>query len=143
MRTPLVSLVVLVVAMAGCGDAAGGTPDPEPQVTAPPTPATAETPAVPSPLSGDAIEITAQSHAFDQTTVSVPAGEAFHIVFTNDELLTPHNVEIEDSDGNELFFGKAFDGVETRTYDVPALAAGTYRFLCTVHPEMTGTLVAE
>jgi plastocyanin len=30
------------------------------------------------------------------------------------------------------------------TYDVPALPAGPYAFVCTVHPQMTGTLnVAE
>jgi plastocyanin len=33
--------------------------------------------------------------------------------------------------------------VETRTYDVPALAAGTYEFVCTVHPNMRGTLTVE
>jgi plastocyanin len=155
MRPRFVFVVLLVVAVAGCGEAARGTPDPAPQVTAPPVtappvtappvtaPPTPETPAVPSPLSGVAVEIKAQSHAFDRATLTVPAGEAFHIVFTNEETVTPHNVEIEDTDGNELFFGKVFDGVETRTYDVPALAAGTYRFLCSVHPEMEGTLVAE
>ena len=31
-------------------------------------------------------------------------------------------------------------GVATQTYDVPALAAGSYPFMCTVHPNMTGTL---
>jgi plastocyanin len=86
--------------------------------------------------SGEVIELTAQSHTFDQTTLSVPADQAFHIVFTNAELLTKHNLEIEDGDRNEVFFGKVFDGEATMTYDVPALAAGTYRFLCTVHPEM-------
>ena len=29
-----------------------------------------------------------------------------------------------------------------RTYAIPALAAGTYNFLCTVHPNMVGTIVA-
>jgi len=28
-------------------------------------------------------------------------------------------------------------------FDVPALEAGTYVFLCPVHPNMTGTLVVD
>ena len=29
------------------------------------------------------------------------------------------------------------------TYAVPALAAGTYPFICEVHPDMKGTITAE
>ena len=29
------------------------------------------------------------------------------------------------------------------TYSVPALAAGTYTFICIVHPNMTGTLTVK
>ena len=29
------------------------------------------------------------------------------------------------------------------TYQVPALAAGTYTFLCEVHPDMKGTITAQ
>ena len=39
--------------------------------------------------------------------------------------------------------GEIFAGVGQRDYAVPALAAGTYQFLCTVHPNMTGTLTAQ
>ncbi|MFM2194015.1 MAG: Cupredoxin-like domain, partial [Chloroflexota bacterium] len=31
----------------------------------------------------------------------------------------------------------------TRTYNVPALDAGTYAFICTVHPNMAGTLTVK
>ncbi len=29
------------------------------------------------------------------------------------------------------------------TYQVPALAAGTYTFVCEVHPDMKGTITAQ
>ena len=29
------------------------------------------------------------------------------------------------------------------TYSVPALAAGTYTFICQVHPDMKGTITAK
>ena len=32
---------------------------------------------------------------------------------------------------------------QTVTYNVPALAAGTYTFICIVHPNMTGTLTVK
>ena len=53
---------------------------------------------------------------------------------------SPHNIQIKDSTGAVKFTGATFNGVATQPYQVPALAAGSYPFLCTVHPTMTGTL---
>ena len=50
------------------------------------------------------------------------------------------NVEIKDAAGASIFKGEIFNGVEVRTYNVQALPAGTYTFICTVHPNMIGTL---
>jgi plastocyanin len=33
--------------------------------------------------------------------------------------------------------------VATKVYQVPALPAGTYGFVCSVHPNMTGTLTVK
>ena len=49
----------------------------------------------------------------------------------------------ESPTGPLVWEGDIFNGVETRTYEVPALPAGTYGFVCTVHPNMTGTLTAK
>ena len=57
----------------------------------------------------------------------------------------PHNVAIHEGSptGTKIFKGDIIAGVATATYDVPALAAGTYGFVCSVHPNMTGTLTAS
>ena len=65
------------------------------------------------------------------------------IAFDNQDPNIPHNVEIKDGGGATVFNGEIFPGVAQRTYDVPALPAGAYTFLCTVHPNMTGTLTAD
>ena len=39
-----------------------------------------------------------------------------------------------------VFKGEIFNGVAEKDLQVPALAAGTYQFVCSVHPNMLGTL---
>ena len=40
--------------------------------------------------------------------------------------------------------GDIFSGVDSRTYDVPSLPAGTYKFECSIHPtQMFGTLTVQ
>ena len=41
-----------------------------------------------------------------------------------------------------MFKGELVTGPAVVVYDVPALPAGQYSFVCTVHPNMTGTLTA-
>ena len=90
------------------------------------------------------IEISASSStAFDANEFTVPADEAFQIHFSNNEAGVPHNVEVKDSSGGSLMRGEIINGVADVTYDVPALAAGAYPFICSVHPNMTGTITAE
>ena len=92
---------------------------------------------------GESVSIVATGIAFTTTAVTVPADAAFVIAFDNQDAGVPHNVAIKDASGAEVFTGDIFPGVETRDYQVPALAAGQYPFVCTVHPNMTGTLTAE
>ena len=92
---------------------------------------------------GSAVKITASGIAFTTPEVTAPADTPFVIDFDNQDASTPHNVEIKDSTGAVKFKGDIFPGVATKQYQVPALAAGTYPFQCTVHPNMTGTLTAQ
>jgi plastocyanin len=91
------------------------------------------------------VTITAKGIAFVETTASAPAGKAFKLAFDNEDAGTPHNVAIhkDSPTGAEMFKGAIFPGVKTTVYDVPALPAGTYGFVCSVHPNMTGTLTAK
>ena len=91
------------------------------------------------------VMISALGVKYEQATVTAPANTPFQIQFDNKDAGTPHNVAIHlgGSTGAELFKGTIFNGIESRTYDVPALDAGQYAFVCTVHPTMIGTLNAQ
>ena len=99
----------------------------------------------PSGEAGATVDISALNVAFEQTEVRVPAGAPFRIVFDNKDQGIPHNVAIhrDSPTGEELFQGEIFSGPDQREYEVPELDAGTYAFICTVHPNMTGTLLVE
>lgn len=88
------------------------------------------------------VEVAAETSTFSPQNLSAPADEAFNLVFDNRDSGVPHNVSISDDAGAVVLTGEVFNGVATRTYSVPALKAGTYPFVCDVHPDMTGTLTA-
>jgi mono/diheme cytochrome c family protein/plastocyanin len=89
------------------------------------------------------VTISAQNIAFTTPTVTAPAGAAFTLSFDNQDAGIPHDVQIKDASGTQVFKTDVFPGVAKRDYPVPALKAGTYAFACTVHPNMTGTLTAQ
>jgi plastocyanin len=81
----------------------------------------------------------AKDLAFTTDKLSAPAGSPFTIRFDNQDAL-PHDIVIKDASGAEVFKGDLVTGPKTVDYAVPALAAGTYTFTCSIHPNMTGTL---
>jgi len=94
----------------------------------------------PLPASGPTadVNIEAKGVAFVEKTVTAPAAKPFTIAFANEDPGTPHNVALIDASGTTVFNGKVFNGVETQVYEVPAQPAGEYKFVCVVHPSMTG-----
>ena len=110
----------------------------------------AEASATPAPApsgeaAGPSLMLSAIDIAFEQDALTAAADTPFRIEFENKDAAVPHNVAIHEgsSTGPEVFKGEIFNGPETRTYDVPPLKAGPYGFICTVHPNMTGTLTVE
>jgi plastocyanin len=88
------------------------------------------------------VNISATGIKYDQTAVTAPASTPFQIQFANNDAGVPHNVTLHTggAQGPEIFKGTIFNGVETRAYDIQALDAGQYSFVCSVHPTMIGTL---
>ncbi len=99
----------------------------------------------PPPPEGPAadVRVEALGVAFVEKTWTGPADTPFTIAFANQDPATPHNIELNDPSGAVAWKGDVFPGVETRIYDVPALPAGQYTFVCIVHPTMTGTATLQ
>lgn len=127
------------------GPSAGAATSPGASAPAGGSPGTSAAPgATPTPAGPAAdVTITAQGVLFTTTDVTGPAGKPFTIAFQNQDPGTPHNVHIKKPDGSDAFKGAIVNGVTTKIYEVPALPAGTYPFVCDVHPSMTGTLTIK
>jgi plastocyanin len=138
------ALFAIVLAAAACAASTGpGWTYAPPTVPPPSQPAaSSEASAAPSaaPASaapsdggsgggGDVVQISAFNIAFEQSEVSAPAGTPFTIHFNN-----------KDASGTQVFKGDVVTGPAETDYSVPALPAGTYQFVCTIHPNMVGTL---
>ncbi|MFL5756632.1 MAG: cupredoxin domain-containing protein, partial [Chloroflexota bacterium] len=81
--------------------------------------------------------VTAEQIAFTEQNVKVPAGKPFTIAFDNRDTVQ-HNVAIPDA----KFIGEVVTGPTATVYNVPALPPGPHSFVCSIHPNMTGTLNA-
>jgi mono/diheme cytochrome c family protein len=121
----------------------------DPNYAPPPgaTPVPACWSATPKPIAATPIDapgpVVAQGLEFTTPSINGPADKPFTLDFDNQASGVPHNIDIKDSTGTEVFKGEIFNGVAKKTYDIPALKAGTYPFSCSVHPTMTGTLTIK
>ncbi|HEY6058369.1 MAG TPA: cupredoxin domain-containing protein [Candidatus Limnocylindrales bacterium] len=106
--------------------------------------ASAGEPAASGPAVDASVVVSARDIKFEQAELAAPANVAFALRFDNHDS-APHNVSIytDSSAGTAAFKGEIFGGDGSRTYQVPALAAGSYYFRCDVHPDMHGTIVAK
>lgn len=172
-RLPLLILTLLVIpAIAACSSgsqpgwtyapapsaspAGSGAPSGEPSAGASAAPSVAASTAPsaaasPAASGGAGLTITAPVGAttagFDPKTAETAAGTAFSLTFDNQDNQAPHNLVLENPDGSPVAVQgdtAFFTGPGQRVYQVPALSAGAYKYICQVHPTtMTGTLTAK
>jgi mono/diheme cytochrome c family protein len=107
---------------------------------APSSPGASSAPGASQAPAGTVLKEAALNTAFVNRDLSAPADAPFQIEFDNQDVGTPHNIEIKDASGVSVFRGEIFNGAAVKTYDVKALPAGSYTFVCSVHANMTGTL---
>ena len=142
MRRPLVpALVVIAAVIAACAAPAapGWTYAPAPSTTPAASAAASGSPAA-SGGTGGGLTITAPvgaaANGYDVKSLSAAPGHAFTVTFDNQDTGVPHNWVLTKLDGSTVDIGDTtfFNGVAQKTYNVPALAAGQYPFMCQVHP---------
>ena len=81
--------------------------------------------------------------SYDKHALEATANQPFGIKFTVNDPGQIHDVDIRKDDKTTVVVDQPTtkDG-ETQTYVYPGLPAGTYVFICSIHPvaPMTGTL---
>jgi amicyanin len=133
-----------LTAVAACGGTdtqaqSGGSPSaavsPEPSPAASQMPGMSTSPA--DPPSGPAVathSVDIKEFAFGPQSITVKVGTT--VTWTNDDQ-DPHTVTSQNSDG-PLKSSTLSNG---DTYRFTFTKAGTFDYLCTIHPFMTGTVV--
>ncbi len=148
------TLVLSALAVAACSSSAGpgwtyAPPTPTPAVTpapsgeasaAPSGAPSSEAPSDGGSAGGSVVKEAALNIAYVNKDLTAPADVPFKLEFDNQDAGIPHNIDIKDASGADVFKGETFNGAAVKVYDVPALKAGAYTFVCLVHPNMTGTL---
>ncbi|MGH2539040.1 MAG: cupredoxin domain-containing protein [Actinomycetota bacterium] len=90
-----------------------------------------EPPACENPVAGS--DVTMADFSYEPTCVEAAAGDALEIVNEGHE---PHTFTVEADAGAEVDVPAG----ERAMLSVPDLAAGTYRVICTYHPQMEAAL---
>jgi plastocyanin len=89
----------------------------------------------PSPARAANADVTIQNFAFSPATVTVNVGDT--VTWTNQESGVPHTTTSDTAvwDSGTLTTGQSFSFTFTQ--------AGTFTYHCTIHPNMTGTVIVQ
>jgi plastocyanin len=94
-----------------------------------------------------AFTIVAKDIAYDIRAITVPADTPFTITFTNqDPAGVVHDVDVRQGDKTTVITDQqVVNGGESATYSYDGLPAGSYVYICSIHPvpNMTGTLTVK
>ncbi|WP_418961247.1 cupredoxin domain-containing protein [Streptomyces tritici] len=113
----------LLIALAGCSSSGG------PALTSP-------SPSTPSSTSVNGARIVIKDFRFEPTDLTAAPGAKVSVV---NEDSAPHTVTAEAANA---FDTSTIEGGRTATFIAPP-TVGTYRYLCDIHPSMTGTLTVR
>ncbi|HEY5628761.1 MAG TPA: cupredoxin domain-containing protein [Candidatus Limnocylindrales bacterium] len=100
-------------------------------------------PAGPDPLAtfnGASLTIEARGLAFDPVIATMPAGQPLRLILDNQDAGVEHNIHVFRGD-TDYGTTSSVIGPGLAALELPAMAAGSYQFECTLHPDMIGTLV--
>jgi plastocyanin len=91
------------------------------------------------------VTVQAQGITYVTKSFTAPADTPFTIVFDNQAGGVAHDVDLFDASGAKVFNGEPIVGPASTVYSVGALPAGTYKFVCSLHPipDMTGTATIQ
>ena len=122
--------------VAGCGDDDDDGGGEAAKTTEQPADQPAEEPAA---AGGGTAEVGLKGIKFDPDSVTVKVGGS--VKWTNNEDV-PHDVTKEDGPGADFSSGKG-NMKKGDTYTRMLTEAGTINYVCTVHPNMKGTVTVE
>ena len=129
----------------GSGNLPAGSPGASGASGAPPAsggPGSGAPPPSAAAIDADVV-ITAQGIAWATPTVTAPAGKGFKLALDNKDPGVPHDIVIKDQAGAQVFKTEVVTGPKAQVFDAPSLQPGSYPFVCSIHPNMTGTLTAS
>jgi plastocyanin len=92
------------------------------------------------PFTGKEATVAAVNIAYDPIEVSLPAGFPLRIVLDNKDSGVPHDIKVFQGD-TTIAQSPVVTGPATTEVRFGPLTPATYQFMCTVHPNMLGTLV--
>jgi plastocyanin len=118
----LLATLLLGLAVAGCGDTGGSAPAPTCHE-----------------VRDGEVEITARDLAWDTDCLEAPADASFTIVVRNEDVRVNHNLHVPSAPGSPATDLVPGPVIQELPFD-DGLAAGSYEFLCDIHPTMVGTL---